>query len=254
MTTAVQAVNNIAPFVKSYTCIKSVLKFTAKTGETVEFKYYSKDVYLYLLSYAENTGIKEIYPSYPTIAKDTGHSVESVKRAIKFLSDNDFIVKGKKTTDAYQVNLYTVASLQEAMKIIGNSEKVGKQNASRPTAKRKPAPATMENQEQSNNVVSLDTGKPVQHCDPVPVNTDVIEEGQPDLLDSQIAAADLLGVEYNLTEMLHYCRNDRLKAADGLRVLISRFHTIRQDASQKPLEAVVDGGFDDGWDGEDDAY
>ncbi|CVF89524.1 Uncharacterised protein [Serratia marcescens] len=274
MTTAVQAVNNIAPFVKSYTCIKSVLKFTAKTGETVEFKYYSKDVYLYLLSYAENTGIKEIYPSYPTIAKDTGHSVESVKRAIKFLSDNDFIVKGKKTTDAYQVNLYTVASLQEAMKIIGNSEKVGKQNASRPTAKRKPAPATMENQEQSNNVVSLDTGKPVQSCDSLPVITDVIDSVQPkeekaandsvlpvngsdndrsdeviivdvkDDLDLYTQIADNFGVKYNLPEIMHMCRGDRVKAAKRLKGEIDTFHNLAKQNAQQPAQLVIDGDFD----------
>lgn len=278
MTTAVQALNNVVtPFVKSYTCIKSVLRFTTKEGQTVEFKYYAKDVYLYLLSYAENTGIKEIYPSYPTIAKDTGHSVESVKRAIKFLSDNNFIVKGKKTTAAYQVNLYTVASLQEALAIIGGEEK-GKQNvASRPAPSRKPKLCIVENQEQSGDVGFNNGGDDVQHCDPLPIVTNVREpiqsEGQSegesandsvlpvnggdnDRSDEVITAdvkddlemytqiADNWGVKYNLPEIMHMCRNDCTKAAKRLKGEIDAFHFNAKQSAQQPGQIDLEGNFD----------
>ncbi|MBC3213568.1 hypothetical protein [Serratia fonticola] len=254
MTTAAQAVNN-SPVVTVSTTVSEkykrsdfikvdqyILHATEVNG--IKLTGNMKLVYMAMLSYQR--GKKKVFYTMEQIAVMCGITERSAKTLVQTMIDAGLInevQRRARKANVYNLNEYVI---QEAV----GSE----QNANRPTAKRKPAPATMENQEQSNNVVSLDTGKPVQHCDPVPVNTNVIEEGQPDLLDSQIAAADLLGVEYNLTEMLHYCRNDRLKAADGLRALISRFHTIRQNASQKPLEAVVDGGFDDGWDGEDDAY
>lgn len=282
MTTAAQSVNNVVtPFVKSYACIKSVLRFTTKEGQSVEFKHHSKDVYLYLLGWRENTGVSEIYPSRRKIAEETGHSIDSVKRAIKFLGEQGFISIGKKTVhsmvagvrNTQEVNLYTVASLQEALAIIGGEEK-GKQNAaSHPTAS-----ATVENQEQPNNVVSLDIRKPVQHCDPLPVITNVIEEATNDSvlpandcdndrsdevitvdvqddLEMYTQIADNFGIKYNLPEIMHMCRGDRVRAAKRLKGEIDTFHNLAKQNAQKAARLVTEGDYGDDWnDSESDAY
>ncbi|CAI2029457.1 helix-turn-helix domain-containing protein [Serratia marcescens] len=172
MTTAAPAANNVAtPFVKSYTGIKSVLRFTTKEGQTVEFKHHAKDVYLYLLGWEENKGVSEIYPSRSRIAEETGYSLESVKRALKFLKEHGFISIGKKTvhsvsagvSNTQEVNLYTVASLQEALAIISGEGKGNKNAASRPARKGKPQLHVVQDQEQPNDDHSDNSGDPVQH-------------------------------------------------------------------------------------------
>lgn len=183
MTTAAPAANNVAtPFVKSYTGIKSVLRFTTKEGQTVEFKHHAKDVYLYLLGWEENKGVSEIYPSRSRIAEETGYSLESVKRALKFLKEHGFISIGKKTvhsvsagvSNTQEVNLYTVASLQEALAIISGEGKGNKNAASRPARKGKPQLHVVQDQEQPNDDHSDNSGDPVQH--------DVTDSEQPDVM------------------------------------------------------------------------
>ncbi|CAI2019302.1 Uncharacterised protein [Serratia quinivorans] len=109
------------PFVKSYIEIKSVQEFPDHSGKMVKFTYFAKDVYLYLLSWAENESVKEVYPSRDTIAHATGFSIDSVKRALKLLEEHGFITIGKKVTATQQVNLYTVVSLPEALVIIAGN-------------------------------------------------------------------------------------------------------------------------------------
>ncbi|XPP71240.1 hypothetical protein ACN2AS_13515 [Serratia liquefaciens] len=124
------AVNNTIPntetFFMSYYGIKGALNIQTPKGP-VKFPVHARDTLLYLMSWKTD----EIYPSRDRIAKQIGHSIESVKRAIKFLEDHGFITIGKKVTATQQVNLYTVVSFQEAMEIIGNSGEV--KNESGPT-------------------------------------------------------------------------------------------------------------------------
>ncbi|EOD4813129.1 helix-turn-helix domain-containing protein [Serratia sp. IR-2025] len=295
MTTATQAANNtVTPFVKSYTCIKSVLRFTTKEGQSVEFKHHSKDVYLYLLGWKENNGVSEIYPSRNKIAEDTGYSLDSVKRAIKFLNEHGFISIGKKIVhsvsngvrNTQEVNLYTVASLQEALAIISGEGKGNKNAASRPTRKSKPQLSVVENQEQPNDDHSGDAGDHVQHDvtdseqpDVMPEPTepqdegetvdcilpiddsdrndsDAVKESEPDQLDQQIAAANLHGVQYDLTEIMRHCQGSRVKAAMRLQAEIGVAHRQRileaQGAAQPQSEASNDDGYDDGYSIDDD--
>lgn len=109
---------NTETFFMSYYGIKGALNIQTPKGP-VKFPVHARDTLLYLMSWKTD----EIYPSRDRIAKQIGHSIESVKRAIKFLEDHGFITIGKKVTATQQVNLYTVVSLQEAMEIIGNSGK-----------------------------------------------------------------------------------------------------------------------------------
>ncbi|HBH6889294.1 hypothetical protein QO199_14925 [Serratia bockelmannii] len=117
---------NTETFFMSYYGIKGALNIQTPKGP-VKFPVHARDTLLYLMSWKTD----EIYPSRDRIAKQIGHSIESVKRAIKFLEEHGLITVGKKVTSTQQVNLYTVVSLQEAMQIIGNSGEV--KNESGPT-------------------------------------------------------------------------------------------------------------------------
>lgn len=298
MTTAAQAANNtVTPFVKSYTCIKSVLRFTTKEGQSVEFKHHSKDVYLYLLGWEENKGVSEIYPSRSKIAEDTGYSLDSVKRAIKFLNGHGFISIGKKIVhsvsngvrNTQEVNLYTVASLQEALAIIGDEEKGNKNAASRPTRKSKPQLSVVENKEQPNDDHGGDAGDHVQHdvtdseqpdVMPEPTETtepqdegetvdcilptddgdhddsDAVTAAEPDQLDQQMIEAEKVGLVIDMVEVIRFCRGDREKAAMRLRGEIKAMHTRTeleaQGAAQASDWASNNDSYDDGYSIDDD--
>lgn len=297
MTTAAPAANNVAtPFVKSYTGIKSVLRFTTKEGQTVEFKHHAKDVYLYLLGWEENKGVSEIYPSRSRIAEETGYSLDSVKRALKFLKEHSFISIGKKTVhsvsagvrNTQEVNLYTVASLQEALAIISGEGKVNKNAASRPARKGKPQLHVVQDQEQLDDDHSDNFGDPVQHDyldseqpDVMPVvidttestepqtegetvdsilpvddcdhdDSDAVTAAEPDQLDQQIAAAELHGFKYDLAEIMRHCQGSRAKAAVRLQGEIGVFHRQRILEAQGAAQVSDLASNDDGYSIEDD--
>ncbi|BEN87762.1 hypothetical protein SMQC07_15610 [Serratia marcescens] len=183
---------NTETFFMSYYGIKGALNIQTPKGP-VKFPVHARDTLLYLMSWKTD----EIYPSRDRIAKQIGHSIESVKRAIKFLEDHGFITIGKKVTATQQVNLYTVVSLQEAMEIIGNSGEV--KNESGPTVGNKaqsvkhpnsPTESTPENThdarpvgiDDSHSAEPVNTEQPVQpsQLPPVIVDEQPEEEEEPD--------------------------------------------------------------------------
>ncbi|HAT3731872.1 helix-turn-helix domain-containing protein [Serratia nevei] len=300
MTTAAPAANNVAtPFVKSYTGIKSVLRFTTKEGQTVEFKHHAKDVYLYLLGWEENKGVSEIYPSRSRIAEETGYSLDSVKRALNFLKEHGFIFVGKKIVhsviagvrNTQEVNLYTVASLQEALAIISGEGKGNKNAASRPAREGKPQLHVVQDQEQPNDDHGGDAGDHVQHDvtdseQPDVINTsestevtelqnegvsvdsilpvddcdhddsDAVTAAEPDQLDQQMIEAEKVGLVIDMVEVMRFCRGDREKAAMRLRGEIKAMHTRTeleaQGAAQASDWASNNDSYDDGYSIDDD--
>lgn len=241
MTTAAQAVNNSPVVTVSATVSEKykrsdfikvdqyILHATEVNG--IKLTGNMKLVYMAMLSYQRDK--KKVFYTMEKIAVMCGITERSAKTLVQTMIDAGLInevQRRARKANVYNLNEYVI---QEAV----GSE----QNAIRPTAKRKPASVTMENQEQSNNVVSLDTGKPVQHSDPVPVNTDV---NTTDDLEMYTQIADSFGVKYNLAEIMHMCRGDRVKAAKRLKGEIDTFHFNAKQSEQQPAQLVIDCDFD----------
>ncbi|MFV8904151.1 hypothetical protein ABQ333_02670 [Serratia fonticola] len=248
MTTAPQAVNNVVTLNTdinngNVAALNSVMMLESYKG--VKFTLEMKMTYNLILSFTRQGNPAEFSQSclsaYLTCSLRTASTVITTLKSLGLIQADPN--RGRCDVDLLEALPIEVdhAVKAEVKRINNRKSSKGQQNASRPTAKRKPAPATMENQEQSNNVVSLDTGKPVQHSDPVPVNTDV---NTTDDLEMYTQIADSFGVKYNLAEIMHMCRGDRAKAAKRLKGEIDTFHFNAKQSGMQPAQLVIDGDFD----------
>ncbi|HBE9079144.1 hypothetical protein [Serratia fonticola] len=249
MTTAPQAVNNVVTLNTdinngNVAALNSVMMLESYKG--VKFSLEMKMTYNLILSFTRQGKKSEFSQSY--LSAYLSCSQSTTKRAVANLKSLGLIQADPEQRGRGDVDLLEALPIEvdhvvkaEVKRINNRKSSKGQQNASRPTAKRKPAPATMENQEQSNNVVSLDTGKPIQHCDPVPVNTDV---NTTDDLEMYTQIADSFGVKYNLAEIMHMCRGDRVKAAKRLKGEIDTFHFNAKQSEQQPAQLVIDCDYD----------
>ncbi|ECI2867460.1 hypothetical protein [Hafnia paralvei] len=274
MTTAPQAVNN-SPVVTVSTTVSETYKRSdfikvdqyilhATEVNGIKLTGNMKLVYMAMLSYQRDN--KKVFYTMEKIAVMCGITDRSAKTLVQTMTDAGLInevQRRARKANVYNLNEYVI---QEAVR--------SEQNASHPTAKRKPKLSIVESEEQPNDADLYNGGDDVQSCDPLPVIADVIDSVQPkeekatndsvlpvdgsdndrsdevitvdvkDDLDLYTQIADNFGVKYNLPEIMHMCRGDRVKAAKRLKGEIDTFHFNAKQSEQQPAQLVIDGDFD----------
>ena len=125
----------------------------------------------------------EIYPSRDRIAKQIGHSIESVKRAIKFLEDHGFITVGKRLPQRSKLTSIPWLAFRKQWKL---SAIRGSKNESGPAVGNKaqsvkpsnsPAESTPENTHDARPVgIDDDSAEPEQPAQPSQLPPVIVEE------------------------------------------------------------------------------
>lgn len=282
MTTAAQAVNNVVTLNTdinngNVAALNSVMMLESYKG--VKFSLEMKMTYNLILSFTRQGKKSEFSQSY--LSAYLSCSQSTTKRAVANLKSIGLIQADPDQRGRGDVDLLEALPIEadyaakaEVKRINNRKSSKGQHNAIRPTPSRKPKLTVMENKEQHDDDSFNNSGDDVQHYDPVPINTDVIDSIQPkevgaandpvlpvngsdnDRSDEVITAdvkddlemytqiADNSGVKYNLPEIMHMCRNDRTKAAKRLKGEIDAFHFNAKQSAQQPGQIDLEGNFD----------
>jgi hypothetical protein len=282
MTTAAPITNNVVTLNTdinngNVAALNSVMMLEAYKG--VKFTLEMKMTYNLILSFTRTGKKAEFSQSY--LAAYLSCSLRTATTVIATLKELGLIQsdpdnRGKGDVDLLEALPIVVEFVKTTeVKRVNNRKPKGKQNvASRPAPSRKPKLCIVENQEQSGDVGFNNGGDDFQHCDPVPIVTNVIDSIQPkevgaandpvlpvngsdnDRSDEVITAdvkddlemytqiADNWGVKYNLPEIMHMCRNDCTKAAKRLKGEIDAFHFNAKQSAQQPGQIDLEGNFD----------
>lgn len=225
-------------------------------------------VYSYVAA-LENTG-NLVTPTVETLCKVARLSDRRTRELISKMRDIGMLEVTQRKHRPSILNTAPLEVVETSTNIEGEDQNV----AIRPTPSRKPKLTVMENKEQHDDDSFNNGGDDVQHYDPVPINTDVIDSIQPkevgaandpvlpvngsdnDRSDEVITAdvkddlemytqiADNWGVKYNLPEIMHMCRNDCTKAAKRLKGEIDAFHFNAKQSAQQPGQIDLEGNFD----------
>lgn len=282
MTTAAQAVNNVVTLNTdinngNVAALNSVMMLESYKG--VKFSLEMKMTYNLILSYNRQGNPAEFSQSYLSAylscsLRTAATTIANLKSLRLIQADPD--QRGRGDVDLLEALPIEAdyAAKAEVKRINNRKSSKGQQNASHPTAKRKPKLSIVESEEQPNDADLHNGGDDVQSCDPLPVITDVIDSAQPkeekaandsvlpvdgsdndrsdevitvdvqDDLEMYTQIADNFGITYNLAEIMHMCRNDRTKAAKRLKGEIDTFHNLAKQNAQQPAQLVIDGDFD----------
>lgn len=285
MTTAAPITNNVVTLNTdinngNVAALNNVMMLEAYKG--VKFTLEMKMTYNLILSFTRTGKKAEFSQSY--LAAYLSCSLRTATTVIATLKELGLIQsdpdnRGKGDVDLLEALPIVVEFVKTTeVKRVNNRKPKGKQNvASRPAPSRKPKLCIVENQEQSGDVGFNNGGDDFQHCDPVPIVTNVREpiqsEGQSkgesandsvlpvnggdngrsdevitadvkDDLEMYTQIADNFGVVYNLTEILNMCHGDRTKAAKRLKGEVDAFHNLTKQNAQKPVQLDLDSDFD----------
>lgn len=275
MTTAPQAVNNVVTLNTdinngNVAALNSVMMLESYRG--VKFSLEMKMTYNLILSFTRQGKKSEFSQSY--LAAYLSCKLRTAATTIAKLKDLGLIQADPNQRGRGDVDLLEAlpigadyAAKAEVKRINNRKSSKGQQNASHPTAKRKPKLSIVESEEQPNDADLYNGGDDVQSCDPLPVIADVIVEAANDSvlpvngsdndrsdevitvdvqddLEMYTQIADNFGITYNLAEIMHMCRNDRTKAAKRLKGEIDTFHNLGKQNAQQPAQLVIDGDFD----------
>lgn len=275
MTTAAPVTNNVVALNTdinngNVAALNSVMMLESYKG--VKFTLEMKMTYNLILSFTRTGKKAEFSQSY--LAAYLSCSRPVANRAVTSLKALGLIQADPDQRGRGDVDLLEALPIEvdhvvkaEVKRINNRKSSKGQQNASHPTAKRKPKLSIVESEEQPNDADLYNGGDDVQSCDPLPVVTDVIEEAANDSVlpvngsdndrsDEVITAdvkddlemytqiADNWGVKYNLPEIMHMCRNDCTKAAKRLKGEIDAFHFNAKQSAQQPGQIDLEGNFD----------
>ncbi|HEI9833578.1 helix-turn-helix domain-containing protein [Serratia marcescens] len=296
MTTAVPASNVVTLNTDiqngNVAALNTVMMLESYKG--VKFTLEMKMTYNLILSFTRTGKRAEFSQSY--LAAYLSCSRPVANRAVTALKALGLVAadpdnRGRGDVDLLEALPIVVEFAKSAeVKRVNNRKSKGNKNAaSRPVGKGKPQLHVVQDQEQPDDDHSGDAGDHVQHdvtdseqpdVMPEPTETtepqdegetvdcilpvddsdrddsDAVKESEPDQLDQQIAAANLHGVQYDLTEIMRHCQGSRVKAAMRLQAEIGVTHRQRileaQGAVQVQPEASNNDSYDDGYSIDDD--